>query len=510
MKKAKLFIINSIVVVTATLILKTIFVSFNVYVSNEIGLAGMGLMELIMSVFSFSVIVACSGIGLGSTRLVAEELAKNAHRGIIYAMRNCFIYSTLFGVLTGLVLFFGADFIGTVLLGDERTVKCLPILALSLPFYSAQCVIYGYFNAVRKSFITSIAQLFEVGFRIAMTVYFLKTSIEFGIEETCLGLMKASTLSEVFAFSIMIILYLFDVKKYRKGNEFGANLKQRMLKISLPVAFSSYLCSALFSIRNIMIPMGLVKYGLSRDDALSQFGVISGMVVPLILFPAAFLSTFSSLIIPEITEAYKLNNQKKIDTMVTKVFQVTLIFTIGIIGIFLKYSSELGMVVYKNINIGFYIKVLTPLALIAYLDGITDAMLKGLDKQVNSMFYNIFDSTFSIILVFFMLPKFGLNGLLLVMFASKLLNTFLSINKIAKCTNFKINYVDWLLKPLLLIFISVTFGKILINIFVVRYTYTALMLTLYIAISIVIYFVLVLLFGCISKRDIATFKSKFR
>ena len=67
-------------------------------------------------------------------------------------------------------------------------------------------------------------------------------------------------------------------------------------------------------------------------------------------------------------------------------------------------------------------------------------MLIGLNKQVSSMFFNIFDSAFSIVLVFVLLPKFGLNGLLFVMFASKLLNTYLSINKIAKITDFKIKY----------------------------------------------------------------------
>ena len=75
MRKAKLFFINSLVMIATSLILRVIEVSFNVYISNKIGLAGMGLVQIIMSVFGFSVIVACSGIGLASTRLVSEELA---------------------------------------------------------------------------------------------------------------------------------------------------------------------------------------------------------------------------------------------------------------------------------------------------------------------------------------------------------------------------------------------------------------------------------------------------
>ncbi len=367
MRKVKLFLINSFAMTATSLILRIIGVSFNVYISNTIGLAGMGLIEIIMSVFSFSVIVASSGINLGATRLVAEELACKSHSGIRKSMSNCLIYSAVFGIFAGLVLFLGADFIGTTLLGDERTVKSLPILAISLPFYSAQCVMYGYFTAVRKSFLTSIVQVFEMGSRIGLTVYFLEKNLHLGLEYACIGLMTAATLSEIIAFSLMFIVYLLDKRKYSKKDKTNNNITKRMFKITLPVAFSSYVCSALQTIKSIMIPLGLIKFGLTRDEALAQFGVISGMVIPVILFPAAFLSTFSSLIVPEITEAYRLDNKARINSMISRVFQISLIFTICVIGIFLNFSNEFGLVIYNNISIGVYIKILTPLALIAYL-----------------------------------------------------------------------------------------------------------------------------------------------
>ena len=510
MKKAKLFFINSVVMIATSLVLRIIDVFFNVYISNKIGLAGMGLIQIIMSVFGFSVIVACSGIGLASTRLVAEELAYNSHSGVRKSMKTCLTYAIVFGSFASFILLIGGNFIGTHLLKDTRTIQSLHILAISLPFYSAQCALYGYFTAVRRVFLSSITQILEMGARIGLTVFFIEKNLEKGMEATCNGLMMAATLSEIVAFGLMFSVYMIDKRRFKRKDTTKNNIPKRLFKISLPMAFSSYVCSALVTIKNVMIPIGLVKYGMTRDVALSQFGVISGMVIPIILFPAAFIGTFSSLIVPEITECYRLGNRKKINYIVTRAFQVTLIFTICVIAIFLKFSQEFGMVVYKNITIGTYIEILTPLALIAYLDGITDAMLKGLDQQVASMFFNIFDSGFSILLVFFLLPRFGLNGLLFLMFASKLLNTFLSINKIAKITDFKVKYSDWMFKPFVCSFIAVVFAKAIINVVYHGYRYSVSVLTMYVTLSIVLYIILIFAFGCIKKQDIKLLSNKFK
>lgn len=510
MKKAKMFLVNSVVMTATALVIRIIGVIFNVYVSRKMGLSGMGLIEIIMSVFSFSVIVACSGIGLATTRLVSEELAVNSHAGIRKSMKTCILYAIGFGTFAGIVLFFGADFIGTKLLGDARTVKSLVILSVSLPFYSAQCAFYGYFTAVRKVYLSSITQILEVAFRIGITVLFLEKFLPLGIEYACIGFMLAATASEVFAFTIMLLAFLLDKRRYKKKDTTSNNITKRLFRISMPVAVSMYACSALVTIKNIMIPLGLVKWGMTRDMALAEFGVISGMVIPIILFPSAFLTAFTSLIVPELTESNKLNNQKRISYIITRTFQVTLIFTICVIAIFLMFPNEFGMVIYKNIRIGTYIKILTPLVLIAYLDGITDAMLKGLDKQVDSMFFNIFDSAVSIILVYVLLPKFGLNGFLFVMFASKLLNTYLSINKITKVCEFKINYADWFIKPFICSYIAVSFSKFIVNCLNHEYRYSAPMLIKYVTLSIALYVLFILVFKCVKKDELKKLFSRFK
>ena len=75
MKKIQRFFLNAMIMTATSLLMNAVGVWFNLYISGKIGAEGMGVFQLIMSVYSFTVTFAASGINLASTRLVAEEAA---------------------------------------------------------------------------------------------------------------------------------------------------------------------------------------------------------------------------------------------------------------------------------------------------------------------------------------------------------------------------------------------------------------------------------------------------
>ena len=84
-----------------------------------------------------------------------------------------------------------------------------------------------------------------------------------------------------------------------------------------------------------------------------------------------------------------------------------------------------------------------------YLDGVTDAMLKGLNEQVSSMRYNIIDSAVSVALIYTLLPRYGVDGYIAVLFITELLNAFLSMNRLICVTDFSFSLKKDILRPLL-------------------------------------------------------------
>ena len=65
---------------------------------------------------------------------------------------------------------------------------------------------------------------------------------------------------------------------------------------------SAYVRSGLISIEHMLIPVGLEKHGLTKSNALSLYGIIQSMVLPIVLFPSALISSFAGLLVPELGE----------------------------------------------------------------------------------------------------------------------------------------------------------------------------------------------------------------
>ena len=80
--------------------------------------------------------------------------------------------------------------------------------------------------------------------------------------------------------------------------------------------------------------------------------MIHGMVMPILYFPSSFLIAFSSLLIPEMSEANACGHKRFINRATSRSFQLTLLFSIFVTSVFLAFSHELGMAFYQKEQAG--------------------------------------------------------------------------------------------------------------------------------------------------------------
>lgn len=455
MKRLKRFVLNALLLGATTIFMRSIAVIFNAYVSGKIGAEGMGLYSLITSVYGFAVTLATSGISLAVMRLVSEELGKGQSGGAILAMRKCVGYALFFGMLSFFLLFFGADFIANHILQDERTYLSLRIFSVALPFIALSSVFSGYFNAVRRVAKSASASITEQFVKIFLTVSFLSFLLPKGIEYAALALVLGTAIAEALSFFYLLIFYLLDKRKHlkEKKKRKDPDMKRRMLKISLPIALSSYLRSGLVTIQHILIPVGLRRHGADYQTALASYGTIHGMVFPLILFPSAVCSTFAGLIVPELSElAAKYGTvyrNRHICYIVKRTLSMALLFGIGTAGILVCFAEPLGILVYHSREAAKYIYVFAPLVPVMYLDTTVDGMLKGLGQQLHSMFYNIIDASMSVFLVWTLMPKIGILGYVICVFVTELINLAFSLTRLLTVTGASVPLVKNILCPVL-------------------------------------------------------------
>ena len=454
MKNIKKFFLNAALLCGVSMLMRTVSVSFNVYVSNKAGAEAMGLYSLLSGIYGFALTFATSGINLATMRLVAGALGRNNRQEALAALKKCITYALIFSSVATAALFFGAPFMGERFLHDARTVLSLKILAASLIPISLSSTLNGYFTAVRRVYKNAVIQVCEQAIKIFSISLLLTLLLPKGIEFACAALALGGAISECASFIISLITFIADKSKHigkNIGSYTNATLTSELLKTALPIASSAYVRSGLISIEHMLIPIGLQKSGLNKGGALALYGIIQSMVLPIVLFPAALISSFSGLLVPELTECAVKDNKRQIRYICERSLQMALIFSIGTAGLIIFFSNDLGRLIYPNESTSSYIKMLAPLIPIMYLDTTVDHMLKGLGEQLYSMAVNIADSALSVFLVWFLLPKMGITGYIVTIYVTELINASFSIIRLMKKSDFKTQLIKWVIKPLLCI-----------------------------------------------------------
>lgn len=450
MKKV-LFIKNTLVLTVTALLLRSIGIVFKVWLTAKIGAEGIGLYQVIFSVYVLAATFATSGICTAVTRMVTERLAAGDIKGSSNILKISIWLSLFLAAATMIVILSFSKFIAVTLVGDARAEPAIRILCFSLPFMGVSSCLRGYFLARRRSVPNSLGQIIEQVVRIAVTVLFIGRYAQHGIGAAAAAVMCGDCAAELVFTLFIYLWYRLD----RRGQTQRAAVPYRkrkalkeILRISTPISAGRYLHTALRTIENIITPGCFSAYTGSRNKALEQFGMVKGMALPLLMFPASLLTAVSTLLVPEITEAAAQKNKHTVCRAVEKVFTVTALSSFFIIAVFFCCSGQIGRLVYKSNEVGWLLRVLSPLIPFMYVDLIADGILKGLDQQ-KVLFRNcVTDSAIRILLVWLLVPKMGMQGFFVVMIFSNLFTAGLAIVRVVRITGVKPDYSRLLFRPL--------------------------------------------------------------
>lgn len=446
MSRIKKFIINGIIISITSVLINTISMCFNIYISNRVGTEAIGAFSLVMSVYMLAITFASSGVNLATMKIISEKLAHDSNCNLKHISKQCLRISFALGTITSILFILLAKIICIYWLHNKVSPITIYFIALALPFISMSASINGYFCAVRKMYKSASSQLLETITKIIVIILLLSFFINKGLEYICLSLIIGDFISEVVSFIYLYLLYLRDLNKLPLNRSYISCIK-RFFSICSPIAVTSYIKSGLSTLKQMLIPIKLEQSGLSCSVALSKYGLVSGMTMPIFMFPSVFINAFSNLLVPEITYFYEKNNFSKINKTISIIFKIAFAFAFCVFGIFANFSYEIVFFIYGNNDVVFFMKILCPIVLFIYLDSIIDCILKGLNKQVGIMLCNILDLFVSISFICILLPTKGIIGYVYVIFISEILNFSISLYQLKKTTNFKFDYSNWFIKP---------------------------------------------------------------
>lgn len=452
---------NAVILTVTGLALRAAGMFFRVYIAGRIGAEGMGLYQLIFTIYSLCITFATSGVSVAATRLAAEELTQPDMGRAKGVMRRVMQLAFAFGSVAAVVQFVFAYPAARYWLGDARAAISLQILAPCLPFMALAAATRGYFFARRQVGPNTRSQIYEQILRIGFVMWIVPKVLDWGVEYTCAAVLLGDTISEIVSALFMLHYYKRDTKKLFASvtATVPQNTTARLFKIVAPVEGGRCLDSALHTVENTLVPACLLTFLGSREESLAQFGALKGMAMPILLFPFSFLNPLATLLLPEVTEAHILGRQKSLEKLVGRIMLFTNTFSVLAGGLIALYAYPLGRLIYHDESIGFYLAVLAPVLPGMYLDAMGDAVLKGLGEEVATFRYSIWDSTLRIVLVLLLMPRMGMKGFLFVMLCSNVISAFLNIFRIEKVANIKTQWYRWIIQPMLLFGVSAALGE---------------------------------------------------
>lgn len=492
------FIKNAAVLTVSSVILRFAGIVFKVWLAAKIGSEGIGLYQLVLSLFVLASAFTQSGLPTAVTRLVAGESALGSKKGIKKIMSVSFTVTLILSTSTAFILFFGAKPLSRYIIADARAALSIKVLAFAVFFMGISAVIRGYFIARRKAAPGAFSQLIEQFIRILTVVFALKITVNHSLSVLCAAVFAGDAVAEAFSCLYLYLRYKFDISHSPGGEETYENRPlKRTVAIALPLTAGRYLGSLLRTAENMLVPRALYVY--SNDGALALFGMIKGMALPILFFPSVLLNAVSTLLIPEMSEAAGRKQSGLVRCAVEEVLSCAAIVGLIFSAIFAAGGYKIGLLLYKSADVGFLLTALAPIVPLMYVDSLCDGLLKGLDQQKFCFRVSISDSALRLLLIFSVLTRFGIKGFIAIMYFSNLLTAFLNVRRLIKISGARLSTQKTVTVPVLSAFTATLIIKAVLDFFNLSSLVYIILLS---AISISAYVALLCYFDCINAAII--------
>ncbi|MBE6767339.1 MAG: polysaccharide biosynthesis protein [Ruminococcaceae bacterium] len=319
---------NVMMLMAAQFITKVMGLIYRIVIINIEGFGNEGNGYYSIGYTIYSVLLTLSSIGVPNViaKLISERLAAGDHRGSQRILKVCFGLFLSISFASACLLYFGADFIASVILDVPDVAYTMKALAPAVFFASAAAVLRGYFSGRGSLKATSTSQVVEQFFNCVLSIVFVYLCIGRGSAVMAAAGNVSTSASVAIAFLYLVFFYLRRRRDIRRGCEEQTvpteqhstrELLHIVLALSIPMAVGS-LISALndfidsFTITNcIQTAYAAVAQSEKELEAMaaSAAGLLS-KVSTIINLPLALNTAFSTALVPAISAAVAKHDRR--------------------------------------------------------------------------------------------------------------------------------------------------------------------------------------------------------
>ena len=222
-------------------------------------------------------------------------------------------------------------------------------------------------------------------------------------------------LGEIFS-----TLFCITIMRFQKHSGNMLHAVKNIAFYSLPLTANRVALNFFQSLESLLIPAHLKSFGYKTSEALSVFGILTGMALPMILFPSVLTGSVAVMLLPAVSEAYEQKNHTLIFKTIKKTIESCMILGLMSTLVFLLSGHFIGEFIFQNSLAGTFITTLGWICPFLFLSTTLSSILHGLGKTTTTFIFNLLASVIRILGILLFVPYYGIRAYLMSMLFSQL------------------------------------------------------------------------------------------
>ncbi|MEI7025277.1 stage V sporulation protein B [Paenibacillus sp. y28] len=450
------FIHGTMILLAAGIINRILGFVPRIALPRMIGAEAVGLYQMSYPFMIMVLTVITGGVPLAIAKLVAEAEARGDDKHIRNIMRTALLLTMMLSLIFTAFCIIAAPWITTRLLTDSRVYWTFMCMTPMIIIVGISSIYRGFFQGKHNMIPTAASQIAETIVRIAAMLGFAYMLLPYGLDKAAAGAMLGVLCGEICG---MLVLLWHAANKGRSAPEQPAparipsspvsgeaSILRRMLKIAIPVTASKLVGSVSYSLELVMIVQSLAVAGVASTVATAQYGMLSGMVIPVLLLPSALTFSLSVSLIPSLSEASASGDMITIHKRLHQSLRLALVTGAPFAVIMFVLAEPLCYYLYHNLEIAPMLQLMAPAALFMYFQAPLNATLQALDRPGTALLNTFIGSAVKLFLIYQLVtkPQWGIMGAVIAISANIMLVTILHWVSTVRLLRFKMAAGDFL------------------------------------------------------------------
>ncbi|WP_040286380.1 putative polysaccharide biosynthesis protein [Sporosarcina koreensis] len=425
------FIRGTVILTFAVFMTKLLGFVYRIQFMRVAGEEAVGVYMTAYPAFIFFLSLVQLGIPIAIAKVIAELTAKGQSARFAQVMRS----SVLLTIITGLIFLplsiLFVPFLSDTLLGNPAASVTLFVGIAIVPIAAVGGIIRGYFQGIARLEETAWSQVIEQIVRIGLITWMLP----YFLTDGSIALNAAYAMGITLLAEAVSVLYLWI--KFKKQQKKTASLQSKdglypvnpLLAVALPSSGSRLFGSFTWFLEPIIFIRALAVSGLTAAAATSLYGVISGVLIPLLLFPQFIPYALSVVLVPAVSGASAAGNIKKLQERIHLSLRLSALTGAFAAAVFFVHGKEMAETLFHVKQGASYMVVLAPIFFFYYIQSPLFSILQATDEAKAAMMNSVYGGIAKLLVMFVLASQPGLQetGAIVAIGFGVLITSFLHI-----------------------------------------------------------------------------------